>query len=242
MQTTTVTKTIGFIIAMQQEFEALNFAFNNNLTTTVQNKPFVEYTCNYNNIKLVAVISGIGKTLSASATTYLINKHSPNLVINVGSSGGVNQAKVGDIVLSSTAGFFDVDVTAFGYKLGQIPKQPSLFNTLTHNVGLQSLVNSLLNNNVISGTVATGDCFVSDAKAVKQIKTLYNNTACIEMEAASIALVCNMFNTDVLFVKKISDLADEKATADFSLNIQNMQQNLQDLLVNVLNNIEKYIK
>lgn len=242
MQTTTVTKTIGFVIAMQQEFEALSFAFNNNLTTTVNNKPFVEYTCNYNNIKLVAIISGIGKTLSASATTYLIHKHKPNLVINVGSSGGVSPAKVGDIVLSCNAGFFDVDVTAFGYKLGQVPKQESIFNTLKHNVGLQSLVNSLLNNNIISGSVATGDCFVSDIKIVKQIKALYNNIACIEMEAASIALVGSVFNTDVLFIKKISDLADEKATADFSLNIQNMQQNLQDLLHSLLNNIEKYIK
>jgi adenosylhomocysteine nucleosidase len=228
-------QTILFIVAMEEEFVALKGFFNNK---PQEIKPFLLYSdqiiLNNKKYQLHAIISNIGKSSSASATTYAIAKCKPNIVINIGSSGGVNNAKINNIVISNITGFFDCDVVAFGYKIGQMARQPEFF------VSSLSIYDNLIKNlqqnqtDVLSGTVITGDSFVNDINKVNTIKSIYPNTLAIEMEASSIALVCNTFSIPFLLVKKISDMADSKASENFTNNITNIDEILNKTIYNIL--------
>ncbi|MFQ3266414.1 MAG: adenosylhomocysteine nucleosidase, partial [Colwellia sp.] len=77
---------------------------------------------------VVIVQSGIGKVAAALATAILIDRFQVDYVVNTGSAGGFDVAlKVGDIVVSSEVRYHDVDLTAFGYEVGQLPANPAAF-------------------------------------------------------------------------------------------------------------------
>ena len=52
----------------------------------------------------------------------LLNNFKPDVVLNTGSAGGfLESLEVGTVVISDEVRHHDVDVTAFGYELGQVP-------------------------------------------------------------------------------------------------------------------------
>ncbi|MCV2508366.1 MAG: 5'-methylthioadenosine/S-adenosylhomocysteine nucleosidase, partial [Candidatus Lightella neohaematopini] len=90
----------------------------------------VIYYGNISTIKVVIIKTGIGKVSASLGTTILINCFLPNLVINIGLAGSlVSYIKKYNLVISQSTCYYDVNVTAFGYKVGQIPKHPLMFNT-----------------------------------------------------------------------------------------------------------------
>ena len=54
-------------------------------------------------------------------------------MINTGSAGGYDpNLEVGAIVISDEVRHHDVDVTAFGYEIGQVPQLPAAFKADAH--------------------------------------------------------------------------------------------------------------
>lgn len=223
---------IGICIAMQEEFSAiasiLNFK-NNNTTTPLDIK---EYS--YKNLEIVAIISKIGKSFSANATSILINQYKCDVILNIGSCGGVNGANVGDVILSNIAGYWDVDVRGFGYKLGQIPGCDENFLSTNNKIVWNTLIENIQSSKILSGFVISGDSFVSDDKLVEQIKNIYPDTLAIDMEGASIAQICNLYNKDFILVKKVSDKADKNATNSFKNEIINMEEKTSLIVKDIL--------
>ena len=80
------------------------------------------YQGDLNGIDVVLLKCGIGKVSAAVGTTILIEKFSPDYIINTGTAGGMTtELTVGDVVISTDVRYNDVDVTAFGYEFGQLP-------------------------------------------------------------------------------------------------------------------------
>ncbi|MBR6507533.1 MAG: 5'-methylthioadenosine/adenosylhomocysteine nucleosidase [Clostridia bacterium] len=156
---------------------------------------------------------GIGKVNAASLTQRLIDKYSPNRIINTGTAGGLAEGlNIGDIIIAEKAAYHDfkpvsIVVDMFGDKY--IHSDSSMVST-----ALTACAENNIPHRV--GTVVTGDCFVSTEAQREDIFAEYPDALCTEMEGAAIAHVC--FNNKVPFIiiRSVSDFAaDEKL---FDLN------------------------
>ncbi|MDR0452111.1 MAG: 5'-methylthioadenosine/S-adenosylhomocysteine nucleosidase, partial [Treponema sp.] len=117
---------IGIIGAMEDEVTMLREEIGNKKTET---DGAFEFTAGeLEGREVVLLRGGIGKVNAAVGCALLIRCYSPVLVINTGSAGGVDPSLgFGDAIISEGLVQHDVDVTAFGYAPGQIPRMPAVF-------------------------------------------------------------------------------------------------------------------
>jgi adenosylhomocysteine nucleosidase len=199
----------GFIFALESEFNA--FKSHLNETFTYQDP----YYFNQDQT-LVVMISGVGKSYAAMATTQCLLDHSLDLIINVGVAGGVGQKK-GDVILVKKTMFHDVNVVAFGYHYGELPASPLFFKPEPN--AYQRLIDTAeaMGQKIILGTVATGDQFVENLDQLYQAIEMDKDIKAVEMELSSIALVAHKHKTPWVALKAISDeVGNGKQTDDFN--------------------------
>ena len=119
---------IGIIAAMPEELVYLIQHLENAKEETVLGNKY--HTGRIGSVELVLVESGIGKVMSAMSVAVLANDFKVEAIINTGSAGAVAPGMaVGDIVLADKLAYHDVDVTAFGYKYGQMAGQSLYFES-----------------------------------------------------------------------------------------------------------------
>ena len=165
---------------------------------------------------MVLVKSKIGKVASSYVTTLLINNFELDYIINVGTCGAVNnKLQYLDIVVGNRLFYHDADVTAFGYKYGQMAQCPVYFESQRELVERAKKF-----NNIFIGDIVSGDEFVDDSyKMLKKINCYfkeYDILAC-DMESTAIAHVCNLANIPIIIIRTISDVLDFEGTKrDFS--------------------------
>lgn len=232
---------LGFIVAMEEEFNALTSVWGPpKPLSTHPIWPVVEFATSTPNLTVLALLSGIGKSLSAAATGHLIEHHQVDLLINLGTAGGINK-EVGDIVVATSAFFHDVDVTAFNYAKGQLPGEVQVFSSLASPIRVESIIAlaAELGISVKSGTIATGDQFIADLSYVEQLKALHPSVGALDMEAASVALICSKYQKPFLLIKKISDQADSSATQSFQDELENFDQKLASLLAQLAHSLTR---
>ncbi len=196
---------IGIIGAMEEEVSEILKYVDLNKTNVIQGYKFHEGKIA--NKDVVLMQSGIGKVNSTLSTTLLFTNYNVDYVINVGSAGGLNLSQnVGDIVISEAVAHHDVDVTAFGRVWGEVPGMPATF---TPDEYLCSKVKEIIEqNNYIchTGLIVSGDQFISQQEQVKTIQKHFPTAMCAEMEAASIAQVCHVFNKKFIILRSLSDI------------------------------------
>ena len=159
------------------------------------------------NKEVVLVQGGIGKVNATISTTLLLMNYDIDFVINIGSAGGLKECQsVGDVVISDKVVHYDVDVTAFGREMGQVPGLPTYFDA---DPALLEITEKVLKNNNITshvGLIASGDQFVAKQDQVDLIINRFKDAMCCEMEAASIAQVCHVFNKKFNNTRSLSDV------------------------------------
>ena len=69
-------------------------------------------------------------------------------------------------------------------------------------------------NGIKSGTVVTGDSFVSNPEVRDMLERNFGAIAC-DMETAAIAYCCTAWNVPFVSLRRISDDAGETATTDY---------------------------
>ncbi len=100
-------KSVALIFALKREYRGFTDLLKDNLTD-IETKPFYVSKSVHNGFDLTFAVSGLGKVKAASCTQYLIDKYKPDLVLNVGSSGGVcGSIKPKDIIFVATAIEYD---------------------------------------------------------------------------------------------------------------------------------------
>jgi adenosylhomocysteine nucleosidase len=158
---------------------------------------------------------GMGKVNAAVCAQTMILKFSPDVIINTGVAGVLsNAAKIGDIVIGESAVQHDFDLTPVGIEKGFIAEINRKFIHCTPSIvaSLQGIAKKY--GNCHTGTIATGDQFISCAKTKNEIQSDFSALAC-EMEGGSIAHVCALNDTNFCIVRTISDNADAEADFDF---------------------------
>ncbi|UXV33472.1 5'-methylthioadenosine/adenosylhomocysteine nucleosidase [Mammaliicoccus sciuri] len=205
---------IGIIGAMEEEVEILKSSIENR--ETIQIAHVIFYKGNIEDKQVVLAQSGIGKVNAAITATLLINEFKPDLIINTGSAGSVDsELNIGDIIISNKVYYHDVNATAFGYKLGQVPSMPEFYETDKALIDLAKSSIEQLDLNGIVGEVATGDSFIGSIDQRKVIKSNFPTASVVEMEAGAIAQTCYQCNVPIIVTRAVSDLADKESDVTF---------------------------
>lgn len=206
---------IGIIGAMEPEVKILRQAMQNPAVLTKAG--FIFYTGELAGNTVTLVQSGIGKVASTIATTLLIDNFNPDCVINTGSAGGFDPSlNVGDVVISSEVRHHDVDVTAFGYEMGQVPQMPAGFTAHAKLVdAAQQTIAKISEVKTMTGLICTGDSFMCDPIRIEKARNDFPTMLAVEMEGASIAQTCFTLNTPFVVIRSMSDIAGKESPQSF---------------------------
>ena len=175
---------------------------------------------------VVIVKAGIGKVYASAGATALFNNYDIDYVIFTGVAGGVgDDTHVLDMVVATDLvahdygtitdeGFYWRDEYSEETK-GRIYCDPNLID-----VAVLSAKQVLGESRVFTGTIATGDQFISSSQYVKKLQEQFNALAC-EMEGASVAAICRMYNIPCVVIRTMSDKADGVAreTYEFMMDV-----------------------
>lgn len=227
---------IGIIGAMAQEVEILSQLMMEPKVTEIAGCKIYEGKINNKDVALLQ--SGIGKVAAAIGTTLLLEMTKPDVVINTGSAGGLaTNLNVGDLVISTEVRHHDVDVTAFGYEVGQLPANPAAFIPNEQLVMLAQQEAEKLGFHAESGLIASGDLFVNGNEAISKIRANFPSIVAVEMEAAAIAQVCHAFNVPFVVVRAVSDVADKTSHLSFDEFLPLAAKQSSEVVLSMLNKL-----
>lgn len=215
---------IGVITAMESEAE--NFISYNRFGSFNHGKFYsghVKFDADENvaSKEVVLCVSGIGKVNAGVCAYSLIKNYGCNCIINMGVAGAcVDRLKIGDVLLSRDSIYHDVDATAVGDVLGQVPNMDTL--TFSSDFNLVNKAIDIIKNEypgrdylVRLGRIATGDQFVADKSKKEYIANTFV-ADCIDMEGAAIGQVAYMERIPYIIVRGISDTLGEDSAAEYS--------------------------
>lgn len=203
---------LGIIGAMDVEVKHLKETMEVHEVKMIANKEYVEGKIG--NLECVVVQCGIGKVSAALSVQILNDYFHVTHVMNTGIAGSLNNdLNIGDIVVSSDAVYHDVDVTNFGYPIGEMPGVGCCYFKADEEL-MKEAVNAVKSKapdvNVKVGRVASGDIFVRTKDKKQWIKDTFQADCC-EMEGCAIAQAAYLNNLPFVIIRAISDKADESA-------------------------------
>lgn len=207
---------IGIIGAMEEEVQELiaDLAFAEK--KTVASMDFYKGTLYGKDC--VIVKSGVGKVNAALCTQILADFYSPDVLINTGVAGSLDtQINIGDIVVSEDAVQHDMDASAVGDPVGQVPRMNVLaFPADPVLVKKAAEANRKANPDIqtFTGRIASGDQFISGGEKKKQIQEFFH-ARCAEMEGAAIAHGAYLNKIPYVILRAISDKADGSVQMDY---------------------------
>jgi len=230
---------IGIIGAMEQEVTILRDTMQ--APKTLQKGGFTFYTGQLGGHEVTLVQSGIGKVAATVATTLLIDNFTPDCVINTGSAGGFEPSlNVGDIVISDEVRHHDVDVTAFGYEIGQVPQMPAGF--AAHPALIQAAkesIHAVEGIQTMVGQICTGDSFMCDPVRIEKTRQDFPNMLAVEMEGAAIAQACHVLATPFVVIRSMSDIAGKESPQSFEEYLEVASVNSSKLVVALLAKLQQ---
>lgn len=196
----------GIVAAMKPELDELVSRMENR--KTVERAGFAFHEGSIDGYPVVLLLSGIGKVNAAVGTALMIEDYKPDAVINTGVAGGFSrELNPGDIVLSSEVRHHDVDVTPFGYEIGQVPGMPISYPADLPLLAIaQAVVPGDTSVKVRSGLIVSGDVFIHDPSSSEAIVAAFPKALAGEMEAAAVAQTCYLFDVPFLIARSISDV------------------------------------
>lgn len=163
---------------------------------------------------IIATVSGIGKVNSAVSTQRIIDKYSPDIVINVGVAGGLDRSlSVLDMVIAEDAMYHDF------YPLSLLEEDANIGTSVFHSdeklVELAVRATEKLKGegkikSFKKGRVVSGDSFVEDDEKSRYLREELSGT-CVEMEGAAISQTALLNGLPFLVIRCISDFADNNA-------------------------------
>ncbi|MBU5593463.1 5'-methylthioadenosine/adenosylhomocysteine nucleosidase [Clostridium sp. MSJ-4] len=230
--------TIGIIGAMSEELEILLKEMN---LESKECKAKMEF--NYGTLwghKVVAVVCGIGKVNAAVCAQILITEYKVDKVINVGIAGGIGKdIYPGDIVIADSLVQHDMDTTAFGDKIGQIPRLDTF--DFKCDKELVNLAYTAAKENTVHksfvGRIVSGDQFIANVEKIRWLNEEFNALAC-EMEGGSIAHVSYLNSIPFVVIRSISDNANNGAEMDYEkfklVAVENSTNILKRMLLSLI--------
>ena len=194
----------------------------------------IYYEAKYGNLNVVIAYSKIGKVFSTLTASTLIQKFGCDTLLFSGVAGAINpQLKIGDLIVADKLAQHDLDITAFGHPFGFVPGGNVYIDT---DVNLRNIAKEVANEqniNLLEGTIATGDQFIANEERKEFIENTFKADA-LEMEGASVAVVCDALNVPFLILRAISDAADMDAGFNFDEFLESSAKNSANFVVEVI--------
>ena len=204
---------IAIMGAMPEEIEPLLKKVENIKKVEYANNLYYEAT--YKGKELVIAYSKIGKVFSSLTASTLIEKFGCQKLLFSGVAGAINpELHIGDLIIADKLCQHDLDITIFGHDFGYVPEGAKFVET---DKALREVAKEVAKKSELSlveGTIATGDQFVASNERKTFISENFQADA-IEMEGASVAVVCNALNVPFFVLRAISDTANDDAGMDF---------------------------
>lgn len=214
---------IGIISAMPIE---LGYVLNNISYEQKTIKLNTFFISKYKNIDLILVSSGVGKVNASVYTQILIDTFSPDIIINIGIAGGLNEnLKPFDIVIGNSYSHHDVN--------------PSQMKNLFPNTSIFKANKKLLNLfetkkiKGITGPIVSGEKFIANSEEKKHIIDTFNAVA-VDMETSAIAHTCFINTVPFIAIRGISDLANDDADSSYETNEESVSNHVGRTLLSIL--------
>jgi adenosylhomocysteine/aminodeoxyfutalosine nucleosidase len=173
------------------------------------------YEATYNGIEIVVAYSKIGKVFSTLTSATMIEHFGCDRLLFSGVAGAVSpELKVGDLVVATKLSQHDLDITAFGHPYGYVPEGAVFVEADRDMIELSKNVASKMGKNIKEGIIATGDQFVANEERKDWILKTFDASA-LEMEGASVAVVCDALDIPFFILRSISDASDMDASFSF---------------------------
>ncbi|RXJ86558.1 5'-methylthioadenosine/adenosylhomocysteine nucleosidase [Arcobacter sp. CECT 8985] len=199
--------------AMEEEIQPLLEYFDDVKVTEFANNKY--YEVNLDGLDVVIAYSKIGKVFASLTATTMIEKFGCDTLLFSGVAGAVNsELKIGDLVIADKLCQHDLDITVFGHANGYVPGGDVFVKTSKDIRDIAKQVAKENNLKVLEGTIATGDQFVNSNERKDFIINTFNADA-LEMEGASVAVICDALDVPFFILRAISDSADMDANFDF---------------------------
>lgn len=159
----------------------------------------------------VIALSGIGKVNAGACVQVLISVLKCEAILNIGLAGNACDLPLGGAVLADRVVYHDLFPEDF---ISQDAPGTSEFIPDEKMRMTAEKILADMNVEYRSGTVASGDQFISD-KALKDSIIRKTGCSCVEMEGAAIAHISLKNSVPFCLVKIISDNADDDAGEQF---------------------------
>ena len=186
--------------------------------------------------EIVLAQCGVGKVNATICTQMLVDLFKPTKLIFSGVAGGLlPNMGIGDLIIASHLIQFDVDLTAFGRRHGELPDMNRMIQSdpkLVENAADAfdtAFAGAEDGPNLMIGTVVSGDRFVKDSDTLKWLQREFSALA-TEMEGAAVGFTCQVNELPFVIVRGLSDTADENASDDFAANLEVICENSYRLM------------
>lgn len=220
---------IAVLSAFEEEIAAIKSAIEVSERRTHTDKEYVVGTIDGHGI--VAGPTGMGKSMAAAGTQFVIDTYAPHTLVYLGIGGCLEtEIDIGDVVVADDCVQHDVDVTRFGFKRGEIPDEGVI--EIPSDQKLAAAVKTWKGRKVHPGRILTGDRFVGDATEAQNLRDELSGAA-VDMEGASAGLIAYKNNVRFLLAQVISDKADGKVPPKFNKFLDESSQALLDLLLHL---------
>ena len=229
-------KKLAIMGAMEEEITPLLEYFTDINKIDYANNTY--YEAKLGTLKVVIAYSKIGKVFSTLTASTMIQKFGCDTLLFSGVAGGINpELEIGDLIVANKLSQHDLDITAFGHPHGFVPGGNVYVNTdeTLKNIALE--VASEENIKIIEGIIATGDQFVADEARKEFIEKTFNADA-LEMEGASVAVVCDALQVPCLILRAISDTADMDAGFNFEEFLESSAKRSAGFLMKIVEKIK----
>ncbi|HCC34761.1 MAG TPA: 5'-methylthioadenosine/adenosylhomocysteine nucleosidase [Ruminococcaceae bacterium] len=228
---------IGIIGALEIEIEGFNALMEEKTEKRISGIPYVQGILAGKNC--VTCICGVGKVNAAMSAAIMMNEFSPSLIVNTGVAGALkNGIGIGDLVIGTDVIQHDFDIVAAGNPSGAVEVGDELIIRFPcDNAATQILLDSaqhiIKEETIFSGTVATGDQFISGKEARHQLAAKFDALTC-EMEGGAIAQVCYRIGVPFALLRSISDNIDKDDFIDFTVFAKSAAQKNIDVITEML--------
>ncbi|CAA6821607.1 MAG: Menaquinone via 6-amino-6-deoxyfutalosine step 2 [uncultured Sulfurovum sp.] len=196
------------------------------------------YEANYKGKELVIAYSKIGKVFSSLTASTLLEKFACDKLLFSGVAGAINPAlKIGDLIIAEKLCQHDLDISIFGHDFGYVPEGAKF---VVSDQSLRNIAKEVAKEtklDLIEGTIATGDQFVASNERKAFISENFQADA-LEMEGASVAVVCDALNVPFFILRAISDTANDDAGIDFDTFMVSSAKISADFILNMVEKID----
>jgi adenosylhomocysteine nucleosidase len=190
----------------------------------------------FHGIEVIAASSRMGKVAAAATVTQLLAAYPVSQLVFTGLAGGIRAGlAIGDVVIGTQLIQHDMDARPIfpRYEVPLLGKStfaadPAISERLARAAreflaqDLASQVSSeelaffdIASPQVVAGLIASGDRFFATAAAARELQRNLPAAACVEMEGAAVAQVCDEYGIRYGVLRTISDTSDEDAVHDF---------------------------